>query len=166
MEQLIIIAIIAIVSSLFGKSKNKKEQKPMPPFNKTAPSQPSTQMEVDEPKHRRPTAKKQSFEDFARGFIGELKAEFTTEDDTVKRLEPVREKVKEHVPSYVAPPLIPTEQSSRKTDRPSLGRMAAGKKDISVATTNNGFQLPNSQKALVQAVVMAEILGPPKAKRK
>ncbi|MGG1215037.1 hypothetical protein ABHM93_01335 [Micromonospora provocatoris] len=166
MEQLIIIAIIAIVSSLFGKSKNKKEQKPMPPFNKTAPSQPSAQMEVDEPTHRRPTTKRQSFEDFAREFVGELKTEFATENATEKRLEPVREKVKEHIPSYVAPPLIPTEQLSRKTERPSIGRLAAEKKDISVATSNNGFQIPNSQKALVQAVVMAEILGPPKAKRK
>ncbi|CAM5205868.1 putative protein OS=Lysinibacillus sphaericus OX=1421 GN=LS41612_08025 PE=4 SV=1 [Lysinibacillus sphaericus] len=163
MEQLIIIAIIAIVSSLFGKLKNPKEQKPMPPFNKSA--QPSTHMEVDEPMQHQPTTKRQSFEDFAREFLGEMKAEMTT-DMPEKRVEPREESVKEHIPSYVAPPLTPTEPSSRKIERPSLGRLAAGKKERTVAASNNGFQLPNSQKAIVQAVVMAEILGSPKAKRK
>jgi len=161
MEQLIIIAIIGIVTSLFGKLKNNNnEQKPMPPFNKSV--QPSAQMEVDEPTQHRPTAKKQSFEDFAREFLGDM----TTTEVQEKRVVPVQPQVQEHIPSYVAPPLIPTEPSSRKTDRPSLGRLAAGKNDRPAAVSSNGFQVPNSKKALMQAVVMAEILGPPKAKRK
>lgn len=40
MEQLILFAIIAIVSSIFGKSKNKKPQKQMPPFNKDTVAEP------------------------------------------------------------------------------------------------------------------------------
>ena len=159
MEQLILFAIIAIVTSLFGKLKNKNEQKPMPPFNKSAQS--SSHMEVDEPTHQRRTAKRQSFEDFAREFLGDMTSEVQE-----KRVEPVQPKAQEPNPSYVAPPLIQTEPSSRKTDRPSLGRLAAGKNDRPVAVSSNGFQAPNSQKALMQAVVMAEILGPPKAKRK
>ncbi|MGE7090857.1 hypothetical protein ACQKII_05225 [Lysinibacillus sp. NPDC048646] len=168
MEQLIIFAIIAIVSSLFGKSKNNKQQqqKQMPPFNKDEQPQSPVIMETEEVKPQRPTRptiKTQSFEDFAREFLGDRKAE---KPRVEARVKPVEEKVTEQIPSYMAPPLIPTEPSSRTTNRPSLGRLAAGKKEVNVATTNKGFQLPNSKKALMQAVVMAEVLGSPKAKRK
>lgn len=67
MEQLIILAIIAIVSSIFGKSK-KKEQKPMPPFNKNSHVEPP----VETTQERRPS-KPQSFEDFAREFLSTLR---------------------------------------------------------------------------------------------
>ncbi|QDP99342.1 hypothetical protein FOH38_01545 [Lysinibacillus fusiformis] len=170
MEQLIIFAIIAIVSSLFGKSKNnKQQQKQMPPFNKDEQPQSPVIMETEEVKPQRPTRptiKTQSFEDFAREFLGDRKAEKPKVEARESRVKPVEEKVTEQMPSYMAPPLIPTEPSSRSTNRPSIGRLASGKKEVNVATTNKGFQLPNSKKAFMQAVVMAEVLGPPKAKRK
>ena len=53
MEQLIIFVIIAIVSSLFGKSKNK-EQKQMPSFGKDAKPQSPVVMHTEEPKPHRP----------------------------------------------------------------------------------------------------------------
>ncbi|MGE7910235.1 hypothetical protein [Lysinibacillus xylanilyticus] len=157
MEQLIILAIIAIVSSIFGKSK-KKEQKPMPPFNKNSHVEPP----VETTQERRPS-KPQSFEDFAREFLGEWKNEQPQAEEPKKIVE---ETVKKDVPSYAAPPLIPTEKVSRTTNRESIGRMAAGKKVVGVAKTQSAFQLPKSKKSLMQAVVMAEVLGPPKAKRK
>ena len=167
MEQLIIFAIIAIVSSLFGKSKNNKEQKQMPPFNKEEQPQPPVSIETDEPKPQRPTVKTQNFEDFAREFLGNRNAEKPKVEARETRVKRIEEKVMEQMPSYVAPPLIPTEPLSRTSDRPSLGRLAAGKTTgVHVATTNKDFLLPNSKKALMQAVVMAEVLGPPKAKRK
>ncbi|KOS61950.1 hypothetical protein FJQ98_19255 [Lysinibacillus agricola] len=163
MEQLIIIAIIAIVSSIFGKSKNKKEQKTMPPFNKGSHVEPPVIHKAEEIPQQRPTAKPQSFEDFAREFLGEWNNEQPKVEESKKIVE---ETVKEEVPSYAAPPLIPTETVSRTTKRESIGRLAAEKKDVEVAESHSAFQLPTSKKSLMQAIVMAEVLGPPKAKRK
>ena len=166
MEQLIIFAIIAIVSSLFRKSKNNKEQKQMPPFNKDEQPQPPVIMKSEETKPQRPTMKRQSFEDFAREFLGNTEAERPKVEAREVHVKPAEEKVREQMPSYVAPPLIPTEPSSRTSNRSSIGRLAAGKKEVHVAGTEKNFQLPTSKKAFMQAVVMAEVLGPPKAKRK
>ncbi|MDM5249310.1 hypothetical protein [Lysinibacillus sp. G4S2] len=159
MEQLIIVAIIAIVSSIFGKSKNKKEQKQMPPFNKDSHVEPP----VKEVQQQRPTANSQSFEDFTREFLGEWKNGQPKVEELRKNVE---KRVKEQVPSYTAQPLIPTETVSRTTKRESIGRLAAGKKDVEVTGSHSAFQLPKSKKSLMQAIVMAEVLGPPKAKRK
>ncbi len=159
MEQLIIFVIIAIVSSIFGKSK-KKEQKPMPPFNKDSHVEPPKAERTPE---QRPASKPQSFEDFAREFLGEWKNEQPKVEEPNKNVE---ETVNKEVPSYAAPPLIPTEKVSRTTNRESIGRLATGKKVVGVAKSQSAFQLPKSKKSFMQAVVMAEVLGPPKAKRK
>lgn len=162
MEQLIIFVIIAIVSSLFGKSKNKEQQQ-MPSFGKDDKPQPPVVMHTEESKPTRPTVNTQSFEDFARGFLGDMQGKADIREERVK---PKTVEVVEQAPSYVAPPLIPTEAPSRATGRPSMGRMTASKKEARVMSANKAFELPTSKQALVQAVVMAEILGPPKAKRK
>ncbi|MGG2073079.1 hypothetical protein AB1J28_06990 [Lysinibacillus irui] len=156
MEQLILFAIIAIVSSIFGKSKNKKPQKQMPPFNKDTMVEPPV---TEETPHR--TGKAQSFEDFARDFIGEWIPE------NQKAEEPkVEAQKKKEVPSYVAPPLLQADVPSRSSNRENRGRLAAGKKEAHTAVEPATFRLPQSKNELVQAIVMAEILGPPKAKRK
>ncbi|KGR87734.1 hypothetical protein [Lysinibacillus boronitolerans] len=159
MEQLIIFAIIAIVSSIFGKSKNKKPQKQMmPPFNKdTAVEPPVTEKEP----HR--SGKAQSFEDFAREFIGDWIPENEKVEEPKKFVE---EQVKKEIPSYVAPAVIPTDIPSRSSNRESRGRLAAGKKEVQSVGAHSTLQLPQSKNDLVQAIVMAEILGPPKSKRK
>ena len=162
MEQLIIFVIIAIVSSIFGKAK-KKEQKPMPPFNKESQVESPVNQKTEMTPRQRPTSKPQSFEDFAREFLGEWKNEHPKVEEPKKIVE---ETINKEVPSYVAPSLIPTEKESRTTNRESIGRLAAGKKVAAVAETQSAFQLPRSKKSLMQAVVMAEVLGPPKAKRK
>ncbi|MGE7675882.1 hypothetical protein ACQKMV_20285 [Lysinibacillus sp. NPDC094403] len=163
MEQLIILAIIAIVSSIFGKSKNKKEQKPMPPFNKDSHVEPPVIEKEEMTPKQRPTSKPQSFEDFAREFLGEWKNEQPKVEEPKKIVE---ETINEKAPSYVAPPLIPTEKVSRTSNRGSIGRLAAEKKNVVGAESQSAFQLPKSKKSLMQAIVMAEVLGPPKAKRK
>lgn len=160
MEQLIIFVIIAIVSSIFGKAK-KKEQTPMPPFNKDSHVDPPVKAEMTP--EQRPASKSQSFEDFAREFLGEWKNEQSKVEEPKKIVE---ETVNKDVPSYVAPPLIPIDKVSRTSNRESIGRLAAGKKAAGVAESQSAFPLPKSRKSLMQAVVMAEVLGPPKAKRK
>ncbi len=163
MEQLIILAIIAIVSSIFGKSKNKKEHKQMPPFNKDSQVEPTVIEKAEKALQQSRTAKPQSFEDFAREFLGEWKNEQPKVEQPKKIVE---EKVNDEVPSYVAPPLIPSETVSRTSNRESIDRLAAVKKEGDEAKSHSAFQLPRSKKSLMQAVVMAEVLGPPKAKRK
>jgi len=158
MEQLIIFAIIAIVSSIFGKSKNKKPQKQMPPFNKDTVVEPPV---TEKAPHR--TGKAQSFEDFAREFIGD----WIPEDEKVEEPKKfVEEQVKREIPSYVAPAVIPADIPSRSSNREGRGRLAAGKKEVQSVGTNSTLQLPQSKNDLMQAIVMAEILGPPKSKRK
>lgn len=165
MEQLIMVVIIAIVSSLFGKLKNKEQQQ-MPSFDKDAKQQPPVVTNTEERKPQRPTMNTQSFEDFARGFLGDMQEKQPGKQIHKERMQPVEIEIVEQTPSYVAPPLIPSDSHNRKTDRPSLGRMASGKKEVHVASTNQTFELPTSKQALMQAFVMAEVLGPPKAKRK
>lgn len=163
MEQLIIFAIIAIVSSIFGKSKTKKEHKQMPPFNKDSHVDPTTLEEAEAFPSQRPVVKPQNFEDFAREFLGEWK----NNGSKVEQMKNVvEEKGNEEVPSYVAPPIAPTETVSRSSNRQSHGRLEAGKNYKAGTRSHSAFQLPNSKKSLMQAVVMAEVLGPPKAKRK
>jgi len=159
MEQLIIFAIIAIVSSIFGKSKNKKPQKQMPPFHNKDTHVEPTVLEETPQRNRKP----QSFEDFAREFIGDWIPEKEKVEESKKLVE---EQVKKEVRSYVAPPVIPADVPKRSSIREQKGRLAAGKEEVKVPGTHSTFQLPKSKKALIQAVVMAEILGPPKAKRK
>ncbi|KOY80944.1 hypothetical protein I6G82_04580 [Lysinibacillus macroides] len=156
MEQLIIFAIIAIVSSIFGKAKNKKPEKQTAPQKNTYAEPPASEKTL----HR--TEKTQSFEDFAREFIGDW---IPSTESVEESKEIVEEQEKKAVPSYVAPPVVPPEVPSRSTQRDSIGRLAAGKKEAA-RTAHSTFQIPRSKNALMQAVVMAEVLGPPKAKRK
>lgn len=159
MEQLIILALIAIASSIFGKSKNKKPQKQMPPFNKDTAAEPPVMAETTP--HR--AGRAQSFEDFAREFIGDWIPENEKVEDPKKLVE---EQGKQEIPSYTAPPVLPADVPSRTSIRESRGRLAAGKKEVQTVGAPSAFQLPQSKNDLMQAIVMAEILGPPKAKRK
>ena len=148
MEQLILFAIIAIVSSLFGKSKNKEQQQ-MPPFDKDAKPQSPVFTNTEEQKTQRPTMTTQSFEDFARKFLGDM-----PDEQLQKDIRSVEQDDEKQTPSYVAPPLKQADAHPRKTERPSYGRLAAGKKEVQVTSTNKTFELPTSKQ------------GPPKAKRK
>lgn len=127
MEQLILFAIIAIVTSLFGKAKNKDQQQ-LPSFDKDAKQQSPVATGTEEQKPQRPTMNTQSFEDFARKFLGDIQEKQPEKHIREERVQPAEIEVVERTPSYVAPPLISSDSHNRKTDRPSFGRMAAGKK--------------------------------------
>lgn len=119
MEQLIIFAIIAIVSSIFGKAKNKKPEKQRAPQQNTYTEPPASEKTL----HR--TEKTQSFEDFAREFIGDWIPSAESAEESKKNVEEQENKA---VPSYVAPSITPDEAPSRSTRRDNIGRLAAGKK--------------------------------------
>lgn len=145
MEALILMIIFGLISSFFGKKdEQKKKSKPMPPFNNpTAPSKPA-QQQKERPK---------SLEDFANEIFGQLNEKKPTEKPVPVEVqapivEPVIERVKlKERPVSTRPPLA---------ERPLVKKL---KQD-------SAFQVvPKNQKQMMQAVVMAEVLGKPKAKR-
>ncbi|MEG0260770.1 MAG: hypothetical protein RR651_12940, partial [Lysinibacillus sp.] len=140
MEQLIFMAIIALVGSLFSKSKNKQESNQTPPFNPSEPIQPS----FEEQRPKRPAMSMQSFEDFAKDFLGENKKEQTHWEVAEEPVSQSYVEVIEQKPTDVTPQAEFDKRASTRTlsDRSSLGRMAAGKENE--ITSNNGFKVPKS----------------------
>ena len=146
MEALILMIIFGLISSFFGKKdERKKKSKPMPPFNNpSAPQKPAPQRTQERPK---------SLEDFANEIFGQLNE---------KKAEP--KPVPIEVPKPVFEPVVEKVQvTGRPTSiRPPLEERPLVKK----LKQESAFQIvPKNQKQVMQAVVMAEILGKPKAKR-
>ena len=160
MESLIIFVIIGIISSLFNKGKEQPEkQKPskqqMPSFGQQTIPEKSNPV----PEKQRPAAK--SLEDFANEIFGQL-------NEKVEQQKPQQQRQSQTVP--VTPTVETARQvaieqakaAERRSERPPLGDRPLTKK---LSTESISFA-PKSRKDLVQGLIMAEVLGPPKAKRK
>lgn len=150
MESLIIFAVIAIISSLFGKKEKSKNTKSMPPFNQS-----QSQQEQRQPKPKQA----RSLEDFANEIFGQLeqkKAEVQQQWEAPKPVQ-VERAVVEKVE-------LPKEAQKPITTRPNIEKSTriVQMKEREAAV----FTPPTTKKALVQAIVAAEILGPPKAKQR
>ena len=161
MESLIVFIIIGIISALFNKDKKQPEkQKPskqqMPSFGQQTIPEKSKPV----PQKQRPAAR--SLEDFANEIFGQL-------NEKVEQQKPKQQRQSQAIP--VAPVVAETSRevaieqakaAERRSDRPPLGERPLTKKlteqSISVA--------PKSRADLVQGLIMAEVLGHPKAKRK
>ena len=165
MESIIIFAIIAIISALFNKDKKQPEkQKPskqqMPSFGQQTVPEKSKPV----PQKQRPAAK--SLEDFANEIFGQL-------NEKVEQAKPQQQKPQQTRQSQTVPvtPTVETARqvaieqakiAERRSERPPLGDRPLTKK----LSTESISYAPNSRKDLVQGLIMSEILGPPKAKRK
>ena len=160
MESLIFLIIIGIISSLFNKDKKQTEkQKPskqqMPSFGQQTIPEKSNPV----PEKQRPAAK--SLEDFANEIFGQL-------NEKVEQQKPKQQRQSQTVP--VTPTVETARQvaieqakaAERRSERPPLGDRPLTKK---LSTESISFA-PKSRKDLVQGLIMAEVLGPPKAKRK
>lgn len=136
MEALIMMIILGLISSFFNKKEAPKKKRPaMPPFN-NPPAAPSAEQ----------TNRPKSLEDFANEIFGQL-------NDKTKAAPPVQAPV-EVVPA--APPVV-----QERTSRPPLEERPLVKK-----LKQESIQVvPKNQQQVMQAVVMAEVLGKPKAKR-
>lgn len=154
MEGLIIMAVIAILSRIFSnngdKQKKQKQSPAMPPFSNGKPQ--ATYIEP-EPVERpsRPKLEVKSLDDFAKEVFGQL-----------------QEKVQKEQPKVAVDVVEPVETAPVKTarpifmERPELGE---GRTIIQKERQKQkGVQIPNTREDLVQAVIMAEVLGPPKAR--
>lgn len=153
MEALIIAIVLWIISSLF-KDKNQKQQpnkkpsKQMPPFS----SQPAPRKQ-DTKQQNRP----KTLEDFANEVFGKLNEKTKP---VVQEMEAPLEVV---LPQEVVVPQVNerpkvAESTRTLTDRPIVEKLKQQSERLQVVPQNN--------KELMQAIVMAEVLGPPKARRK
>lgn len=147
MEGLIIFIIIAVISSIFGKSNNKQE-KPMPPFggntNKEKPN----------------TSRSKSFtslEDFAKEIFQELSGEKEekTAPANLPQAEPVKAVVEER-----------TTFQFEKAEEVNVKKHVPREEPKVKQPVNVPSYIPTTREAVLQAVITSEIFGPPKAKRR
>ena len=141
--------IIAVVSSLFSKGKQKEQPtKQMPPFsNQEIPQEWSPV----EPKQERPKVK--TLEDFANEVFGQLN----------EKVEPKKQVVREVKEEPVQPVVREIVKKERTSTRPELG---ATRPSVQQAKKQSFNVVPRTQHELMQAIVTSEILGPPKAKQR
>jgi len=162
MESLIIFIIIGIISALFNKDKKQPEkQKPskqqMPSFGQQTVPEKSKPV----PQKQRPAAR--SLEDFANEIFGQLNEK--VEEQKPKQLKPRQSQTVLVTPTVDTARQVAIDQAKaaeRRSERPPLGDRPLTKK---LSTQSISFA-PKSRKDLVQGLIMSEILGPPKAKRK
>lgn len=162
MEGLIIFIIIGIISSLLKKGKEQQSTKQqMPPFNKDAqlPKSRQTRSQTKQiPNVERPIL--QSFEDFAKEFVGEIKQASAQPKAQSKPIVVEQAKVVEEAPKNEQRESMKERFAERNNSR---GQMNV--KHVQNRTSNSPIVQP-SRNTLVQAIIMAEVLGPPKAKQK
>lgn len=156
------MVVVFIISSLLSGNK-KKEAKGMPPFsnqkNKRDFSAPPRRNEAPT-KHR-----SKSLEDFANEVFQQLSNKDQSTKSALDKIEEVKENQVKTSP-----------MKNSTTSRPSLDMNRSQNKVLPTTRENNtqsdfiqsreiGSFIPNNKKALVQAIIASEIIGPPKAKR-
>lgn len=157
MEGLIIAVILGIITSLFNKGKkedNKKPTKQMPPFS----SQPAPRQKP-EVRPARSQNRPKTLEDFASEVFGQLNEKSKPEVETPAPIKvdiPRREVSRE---GFENKPLFEKTPSTRQLKERPIVQMIKQQEEQSLHV------VPSTQRELMQAIVMSEILGPPKAKR-
>ena len=154
MEGLIIMLVMIAISSLFNKAKNKeqpkKETQQMPPFS----SQPAPRTQQTRPNTRTQNRPK-TLEDFANEVFGQLN----------EKSKPVVQKVEQPV-ELALPKQAPVQVVERQTMAQSTRNLTERPLVVTLKKQSEGLQVvPQNNKELMQAIVMAEILGPPKSRR-
>jgi hypothetical protein len=165
MEGIIIMVIMIALSTLFnkGKQEQKKSPKQMPPFS----SEPAPRKQQQPARPTMQQSKPRTLEDFANEIFGQLN-EKAEQMPVPKPVELPKEKqarpkfvetVEETVTSKVEARAELTHRASRTlTERPLVKQLKQQESPLNV--------VPSNQRELMQAIVMSEILGPPKAKQK
>ncbi|MEI4769503.1 hypothetical protein WAX74_07570 [Psychrobacillus sp. FJAT-51614] len=138
MESIIVIIIMAIISSLVGKKK-KTDQKPVK----------QTQQQM-KPVKDNPF---KDLGDFAKDFMDEQKKQLNRKSPEVKKAPIPVERVEREV--------MRDQGKPRSTGRLSVHQE---KKEKKVSQPNINV-IPNSKDDLVKAIVFSEILAPPKSRR-
>mgnify|MGYP003531939086 CR=1 FL=1 len=154
MEGLIIMLVMIAISSLFNKAKNKeqpkKETQQMPPFS----SQPAPRTQPTRPNTRTQNRSK-TLEDFASEVFGQLNEKTKT---VVQKVEqPIELELPKETPVQVIERPKMAQSKRTLTERPLTEKLKQQSEGLQV--------VPQNKKQLMQAIVMAEVLGPPKSRR-
>ncbi|ATP39464.1 hypothetical protein CSE16_05045 [Solibacillus sp. R5-41] len=163
MEGIIIMIVMFVLSSLFtkGKAEDKKKQtKPMPPFSNQSAPRPREEVRP----RRVETKQPKSLEDFANEVFGQLN------DKRKPELKPIEKpaKIEVELPK-TRPAREIVERNSESKEVPKSNRGMQERPIIQMIKQQEANQLkivPSNQKELMQAIIMTEILGPPKAKQR
>ena len=159
MEGIIIMVVIALLSRFLsgnGEGKQKKRETPaMPPFSNDKPQ--ATYIEpkpVEETRPRRPKMEVKSLEDFTQEVFGQLQQKAEK-----REIEPI--------PAVVEPTPAPPVQTTRPAfmDRAELGEGRKILQNEKKKQRQSTVKIPKTREDLVQAVIMAEVLGQPKARQ-
>ncbi|MFC7684635.1 hypothetical protein [Ureibacillus sp. GCM10028918] len=164
MEGIIMMVLLFIISTILnGAKKKQQDQKPMPPFNN-----PTTSRKFEVPKQ---PEKRKSLEDFASEVFQQLN-EKTQPKQTTQQKEIRQENIRvnesfekevgsQQISSNSRPPL----DGKRSSNRGSKLSSDSSESDA-IKQNEIGSFVPTNRKALVQAIITTEILGPPKARRR
>ena len=166
METIILALVVFAISSLF-KGNKKQEQKPMPPFNQSSPTQ-----TIEQPKQQSGNNRPRSLEDFAKEVFQQLN------EKTQPMMEPVpsNTSMEQKAPDVknttlkeevLSKPVSnrPAFNESRMSDRAS-GFKNGGQSRDPIKGKEIGSVVPTSRAALVQAMITSEILAQPVSKRR
>lgn len=154
MEGFIIMIIVFAISSLLNKNKeqSKKQSKPMPPFS----SQPAPRKQDVQP--TQPNRPK-TLEDFANEVFGQLN----------EKAKPLIQKVEQPLEVQLpkSEPVQEVVERKKLVEKPRFTTERPLVEKLKQQSESDGLQVvPQNNKELMQAFVMSEILGPPKARRK
>lgn len=167
MEAIIGMVVLYLISTLFtkGKEKQEKQQKSqMPPFLNGKPSTSHVEpvpVEQTEQRSRpeRPKMQVKSLEDFANEVFGQL------QEKAEQKNQLPQSSIKQVTPQVEVETAVADKESTRVTKiaRPELGAERTIIQRKKQKRTN--VVIPKTRNQLVQAVVMSEVLGSPKAKQ-
>lgn len=154
MEGLIIALLIGLVTTFMNRKEGKKETPAKPFMPQKEPTVETTQMQRAK-KSSRPKLEVKSLEDFTREVMSQLSTkEATKKQEVVEAVQAVPEKLAERV----ARPTLRQPIEERVKERQQASR-------VDVKASAN-FQVPMNRQAMRQAIIMAEVLGKPKAKQR
>lgn len=140
----ILLVIISSIIGYFLKNKNQEVSKTPPPINhKAQPIEP----------------KEQKIGDYAKTVIQDLEKKISPPEiekqatELVETVDRFNGKIFEHVkPTEFDYTRIPKTEETKNVSKKQV-------------TTSEGFTFPANTNELARAIVMSEILGPPKSKR-
>ena len=173
MEQLIILGIMLALGSIFGKKKEKdqkQQQQPKQPPSQQWPAQP-TQRELKQREPVRtnaaPVEKPRSLKDLSRNLFEDIQKEFKELQQETQEQPATTQAPQTEV--FYAEPKKPVKPASaaRQERQVSRGRLQA-QNEILIQVDDPILQedlIPRTPQQIMQGIVYAEILGPPKSKR-
>ncbi|BDH62270.1 hypothetical protein MTP04_24000 [Lysinibacillus sp. PLM2] len=176
MEGIILMIIFAVLGSLFSNKNKNKNDKQMPPFNNKPNSLP---MEFDDFNDKRFEEKKKpiptamSLEDFARDIFDQLNHKNEPQKTNGRTIQTFEQPKIQQVQPESRDLVTPTPNVRESRPNLDVTRSARGKeteliqmKKDPIKQTEIGSFVPKTRRALVQAIITSEIIGPPKAKQR